>query len=351
MSHFVSYPNSSPEGSPRAAETGEGRDSSSSSGLGQTSPSSPAETLVPASASKPSFLRRGYNMFFGAGRMPLSTDPDSPTMGSGSSSPQSSSATPTSASATDEKTDFFGSGSRSSCGKGKSSWADHERDRDSVASETSGTESTKLRSSSAHFIPELVGTEKLTFGHTLTQAHAIALYRHLPRHLSMQNMRLAYSLSNDGSDLNSFFAKARGLSNTVLVIQTVDGAEYGCYSASEWKNTPTYYGSGESFIFSVAAGTSAGGDPAAPAGVDSAITIVPYKWTGANTLFQFSSSEQLAMGGGGGGFGLLLENDFDIAESLPCETYGNPCSLDSLNSDGTSSKVCNVELWTFTLDL
>ena len=142
----------------------------------------------------------------------------------------------------------------------------------------------------------------------------------------------------------------------------MDGAEYGAYCACEWKHAAAYYGSGESFLFSVGgSGSSSGrgsnsgrnsGNGGGTSGADSSnLVITPFKWTGMNTLFQFSNDDQLAIGGGGGGFGLLLKDDFDIAESLPCETYGNTNSLDIRNDSGTSSKVCNVELWTFQLSL
>ena len=141
-------------------------------------------------------------------------------------------------------------------------------------------------------------------------------------------------MSNDGSDINTFYQKAKGKTHSVLVIQTVDGAEFGCFSASEWHSSESYYGNGENFLFSFT----------------DTETMQVYKWTGIGTLFQFSNQEQVALGGGGEGFGILLKNDFDIVESLPCDTYGNKESLDKDNAiTNTCSKVANVELWSFQL--
>jgi hypothetical protein len=299
MATFAHLSNESPDVSPRAADNL----------LGASSRREDAD--LKKSQSKQGFFSRGYNLFFGNR--------------SASAISQEEPSSPDSALSPTDRNSFLGSSSSSTA----------------LEVDKSGRDSdfSKQRTSSAAFTPDLVGTEKLMFVSLIfTQNHAISLYRHLPGHLGMQDMKLVYSMSNDGSDLCTFYQKARGHSNTVLLIQTVNGAEYGCFSTSEWREQVSYYGSGESFIFSY----------------QDQNTINAYKWTGKNTLFQFSSKEQIAMGGGGEGFGLLLKNDFDIAESVPCETYGNEKSLDYRNSDSgssTSSRVCNIELWTFVLHL
>ncbi len=289
MSTFASLTVESPATSPRAGDS-----------LLITGPNT--KTTASQKTSKPGFFKRGYNLFFGSGNKASAVGQEDP------GSPLSP----------NEQNCFFDD---------KSSELDSNGEID---------DTWKQRSSSVNFIPELVGIDKLMFvSLILTQNHAIALYNHIPSHLGMQDMKLVYSMANDGSDLHTFYQKSKTLNNTILVIQTVDGAEYGCYCASEWKNTPSYYGSGESFIFSY----------------ENNNKINVYKWTGINTFFQYSNNEQIAMGGGGEGFGLLLKDDFDISESLPCETYGNSVSLDIRNTNSTASKVCNVELWTFQLRL
>jgi hypothetical protein len=57
----------------------------------------------------------------------------------------------------------------------------------------------KQRSSSCPFVPVILGTKSLTFESVIfTQQHAIALYEHIPKSLQMQNIKLAYSMLNDG---------------------------------------------------------------------------------------------------------------------------------------------------------
>jgi len=187
-------------------------------------------------------------------------------------------------------------------------------------------------------VPVVLGTESLVFKSLiLTQAHATTLMAHLPESLRMQNFKLAYSLLNDGSDFSSFYHKARSHKSTVLLIQTTDGAEFGCYSASTWHEESSYYGTGVSFMFRFKR--------------ESADDIDVYRWTGKNALFQHGTDATIAVGGGGEGFGIVLEKDFSACASYPCETYGNPVSLASLHEAEAAATcgVANVELWSFQL--
>jgi|SaaInlStandDraft_7_1057024.scaffolds.fasta_scaffold157888_2 hypothetical protein len=60
-----------------------------------------------------------------------------------------------------------------------------------------------------------------------------------------------YILNSRESDIHTFYNKTRGISNSILIIQTVDGGEYGGYSSTEWcYKGENYYGTGESFLFS-----------------------------------------------------------------------------------------------------
>jgi len=194
-------------------------------------------------------------------------------------------------------------------------------------------------SSSACYVPELLGTRSLVFNSLiLTQAHATALMAHLPESLRMQNFKLAYSLLNDGSDMSSFYHKARSHKNTVLLIQTTNGAEFGCFSATAWHEESSYYGTGVSLMFRF---KSESADD---------VDVKVYTWTGRNNLFQYGTAARIAVGGGGEGFGIVLEKDFGACASYPCETYGNTTSLTSLDEDASATcGVANVELWSFQL--
>lgn len=68
-----------------------------------------------------------------------------------------------------------------------------------------------------------------------------------------------------------------------------------------------------------------------------------FDWKYSNYFFQWSSSDQIAMGGGGGQFGFVLGHDFMQGESNPCDTFGNP----HLTTHRGVFDVQEVELWGF----
>jgi len=215
--------------------------------------------------------------------------------------------------------------------------AAEEEARKSASSQADNASPVHSRTSSACYVPELVGAESLVFTSLiLTQPHATTLMAHLPESLRMQNFKLAYSMLNDGSDMSSFYKKAQPHKNTILLIQTTDGAILGCFTASAWHEESAYYGTGVSLMFRFKH--------------QSADDIDVYTWTGKNTLFQYSTQAKIAVGGGGEGFGIVLDKDFSTCASYPCDTYGNTVSLASLEADSPATcGVSNVELWSFRL--
>ncbi len=68
-----------------------------------------------------------------------------------------------------------------------------------------------------------------------------------------------------------------------------------------------------------------------------------FDWKYTNYFFQWSSREQVAMGGGGGHFGFVLDSDFLRGETNPCDTFGNP----HLTSHRGLFEILSVEVWGF----
>jgi hypothetical protein len=97
---------------------------------------------------------------------------------------------------------------------------------------------------------------------------------------------------------------------------------FGGYVAHAIENKQRYYGSGESFVFSLAP------------------ILQCYKWTGVNDLFIVSNSQTIAMGGGGDGFSWQLDSELDTGVSAKSDTYGNECL-----SSNEFFKCLNVEVW------
>mmetsp|Transcript_41174 Transcript_41174/g.162514 ORF Transcript_41174/g.162514 Transcript_41174/m.162514 type:complete len:428 (-) Transcript_41174:540-1823(-) len=108
------------------------------------------------------------------------------------------------------------------------------------------------------------------------------LVRAIPARNRMGDWQLLYSTSLHGFSLQTFFALVGKCSPTLLAIRDSNDNVFGCYAASPWVSTGhRYYGTGETFLFS-----------AHP-------HFAVYKWTHANSFFQLSSLDNLAVGGGG----------------------------------------------------
>jgi len=81
---------------------------------------------------------------------------------------------------------------------------------------------------------------------------------------------------------------------------------FGAFSAEEWHVAHRYYGTGETFVFTLRP------------------KLAVFKWTGKNPFYILSAEDSLAMGGGGT-FALWLDADFSNGSSMECSTFRNAC--------------------------
>ncbi|RYG69367.1 hypothetical protein EON64_02865 [archaeon] len=157
---------------------------------------------------------------------------------------------------------------------------------------------------------------------TVKQVEAVTML--LPPPQRTKSWVLAYSLREHGSLLSTL------LSNTLVykdvpclvVIEDSWGYVFGGYISPGLQDKKSYYGSGESFVFSVIP------------------TIQAYKWTQKNNFFVLSHTEGLAMGGGGEGFAIQIDDELDTGVSNHSDTYDNPTL-----SSNEFFKCLNVEVW------
>jgi hypothetical protein len=66
--------------------------------------------------------------------------------------------------------------------------------------------------------------------------------------------RLVYSSFRDGTSLHTLLRKAAGAAPTLLVVQSSGGGLFGAYCTEAWHTAPRFYGTGETFVFSVRGG-------------------------------------------------------------------------------------------------
>jgi hypothetical protein len=133
-------------------------------------------------------------------------------------------------------------------------------------------------------------------------SHLETIASWLPQNEDMSHISLRYSLQRDGASMQSLltlckdtgnFSRGRYHNNScIMLIEDSWGYIFGAYLAHGLEDMPSYYGNGESFMFSLVP------------------TPAVYKWTGENELFVLSNCRNIAFGGGGAG--TIICNDFSL---------------------------------------
>ena len=159
----------------------------------------------------------------------------------------------------------------------------------------------------------------------------------IPSRFAYADWRLLYSTAIHGISLKTFYKRAAHCGCCILAIKDEAGNVFGAF-CTEWRepSTPTsFYGSGETFLFSVEKLENLpplpAGDSLAPP--DEAVHL--HRWSGANSFFMFSHRDHLAIGSGGH-FGLWLDAELLHGSSGPSATFNNRCLCrhPSLKNDG-----------------
>ncbi len=124
----------------------------------------------------------------------------------------------------------------------------------------------------------------------------------------------------------SYFKQlAKKESRSLLIITDTNGYVFGGYASTSWKPTSTFYGTGDSFVF----------------------TLEPkrhlYKWSGKNNFIQIGTETSLSMGGGGKA-AFYLDEFLKDGSSGACKTFECPRM-----ASGDTFEALHVELWAFRL--
>ncbi|XP_023333959.1 TLD domain-containing protein 2 [Eurytemora carolleeae] len=147
----------------------------------------------------------------------------------------------------------------------------------------------------------------------------------LPPRILGADWRLVYSTSSKGFSLGNVYRSFQGKTGPTLVsIQDTAGAAFGALISEPIKMDEHFYGTGESFLFSVRPNRKI------------------YKWTGENQLFVQGTSQSLIIGAGEGHFGLFIDSNLYKGRTQACATYGN----EPLRT-GEDFLIKTFECWTF----
>ena len=66
----------------------------------------------------------------------------------------------------------------------------------------------------------------------------------------IKKMKLIYSALEDGDSAESFHKHCDGISNTLIIIKTINGKKFGGFTTQKWKNNNNYVMDNAAFLFS-----------------------------------------------------------------------------------------------------
>lgn len=176
------------------------------------------------------------------------------------------------------------------------------------------------------------------------------LLLHLPsRFRFVEKWYLLYGTQVHGISLNTFYSRVKDEGPSILLVKDKNnyvskhsnsalniGQIFGGFASESWRIETHFYGSGESFLFTLEPKTAV------------------FHWANKqNKNFLCSRRDFIAMGGGyvnafcwcwlrSNHFGLWLDSDLDKGSSSPSETFGNPCLASSEDFE-----ISVVEVWGF----
>lgn len=168
---------------------------------------------------------------------------------------------------------------------------------------------------------------------------------YLPPMTRMQEWKKLFSISEDGSSINTFYNKVDEHEETVIFIQDENNNIFGCFMIEPWKNSRGFYGSGyQSFLFKLERtkqDTQNIGQSTGDKYLTTSIQVYDPKYT--DNHFQHSDDRSITLGGGdNSGSSIYITNFFKEGYTGESETYNNPQLTDSKDF-----KVLKFEVWGF----
>jgi hypothetical protein len=150
-----------------------------------------------------------------------------------------------------------------------------------------------------------------------------SITHNLPPRYALLDWRLLYSSSEHGLSLSNFYRRVCDQGPSILVIKDSKRAIFGGFVSVSWQQGMHYFGTGETFVMSLAPRFAA------------------YNWTKANSYFALARDDCIALGGGDH-FAIWLDAKLQRGQSLSSETFGNPTLSSSPDFD-----VYEIEVWGF----
>ena len=160
----------------------------------------------------------------------------------------------------------------------------------------------------------------------LTTELMCQLQPYLPCHIIGVDMHLVYSLRVHGMSLKSMYQRSAPYTEypTLLVVKDTQGFVFGAYMSDGVKESVRYYGTGETFLFTLRPEVSV------------------HPWQGTNQFFMMGTNQYFTIGAGNGQFALYVTEMLDRGTSNRSETFYN-----KVLSSTSEFNILDVEVWTF----
>jgi len=94
--------------------------------------------------------------------------------------------------------------------------------------------------------------------------------------LSAISRRLKYTLDEHGGTLTSLLSRVQNCKHTVIGVETRDGHVFGAFCSSPWRVQPSWFGSGECFLWRLKRSRLAGGGRQRNYDFDNEMEVYPY---------------------------------------------------------------------------
>ena len=164
----------------------------------------------------------------------------------------------------------------------------------------------------------------------------------LPPTLRHRKWLLLFTTAEHGCSIKTVLSRAHGRGPTVLIVRDRRDHVFGAFAAESWRRepSPSFYGTGEGFLFSTWPEESEG--------------FRAWQWTGVNRHCQAAAVDFLAFGSGGH-FGLWLGKALGTGSTGRCHTFENePLTehhvhggLAQPHMGDTAFEVRECQLWAF----
>ena len=153
------------------------------------------------------------------------------------------------------------------------------------------------------YIPKLSKESEILNKQQLRELHSF-----LPYFQQYKDLTLLYSMSVDGTALQTFYTKAEGIQNSILIIKDDSNNIFGAYITEDIHiKYNEFYGTAETFIFTFF--------------YTNRIHVFPA--TQENDYYIYSDNKRLAFGCSDDAFSLRLEDDFWNGYTAKTKTFNN----------------------------